>query len=256
MAIPRETTPRAACNTPRPAVHRLGNVVAADGSLGVGRFVLMRAEDEASREAEASRAGAARLSRAQFDGLFRESFASLWLLAAGLVHRRSDADDVVQEAALQAARRLDEFTPGSNFRAWMAQIVRYVCANKNRLRRADQVRGGGLPTPEPAARPGVGDRVSVTIDRHGALLPTQPELDDQMVRALAELDATARACLLLRCVGGLSFREVSALLEIPEGTAMSHVFRSRAALARTLRPPAPPAHAPPPAPPQPPGPNA
>lgn len=175
------------------------------------------------------------LSRKDFERLFAESHSSLWLLAAGLVHVRSDADDVVQEAALQATRRLREFRPGTNFRAWMAQFVRFVAANQNRSRRRDQRRTpideNGVTAPVARARAGE----AWPIDRHGGLVTGQSAFDDKVVRALKEVQPVARACLLLRVVAGLPFKEVATLLDIPEGTAMSHVFRARVALQKTLR---------------------
>ena len=54
------------------------------------------------------------------------------------------------------------------------------------------------------------------------------------VRALAALAETARAALLLRTVLELDYATIARLLDIPEGTAMSHVHRSREALRRAL----------------------
>jgi RNA polymerase sigma-70 factor (ECF subfamily) len=59
----------------------------------------------------------------------------------------------------------------------------------------------------------------------------QTEFDDRLVGALGNLDETARICLLLRTLESMSYRDISRVLAIPEGTAMSHVHRSR----RTLR---------------------
>jgi RNA polymerase sigma-70 factor (ECF subfamily) len=44
---------------------------------------------------------------------------------------------------------------------------------------------------------------------------------------LGDVGEVARACLLLRTLEGLEYAEISRLLEIPEGTAMSHVHRTR-----------------------------
>ena len=60
--------------------------------------------------------------------------------------------------------------------------------------------------------------------------PEQDQLDDRMVHALHSLGETARCCLLLRTIEGLPYAQIAELLEIPEGTAMSHVHRSRMAL--------------------------
>jgi RNA polymerase sigma-70 factor (ECF subfamily) len=49
------------------------------------------------------------------------------------------------------------------------------------------------------------------------------------------LDEIPRTCLVLRVVHGLAYSEISSALDIPEGTAMSHVHRSRLALRERLR---------------------
>jgi DNA-directed RNA polymerase specialized sigma24 family protein len=114
----------------------------------------------------------------------------------------------------------------------MAQIVRYVASNQNRQRRRDRLRVPVETQAEVRAAPT--DLPEVPIDTHGRLRGEQNAFDDCVVRALKSVEPTARACLLLRTVEGLSFKEVSALLEIPEGTAMSHVFRARAAVSKAL----------------------
>ena len=55
------------------------------------------------------------------------------------------------------------------------------------------------------------------------------------MRALRAVGEMSRACMLLRAVHQLSYREISELLGIPEGTAMSHVHRTREALRDRLR---------------------
>src|SRR5258705_9110813 len=69
-----------------------------------------------------------------FAAQFAASFRTLWLVAVGITGDRGGAEDVVQEAALLALGKLDKFEPGTNFRAWMAQMVRYVALNHARKR--------------------------------------------------------------------------------------------------------------------------
>src|SRR5213075_2213009 len=69
-----------------------------------------------------------------FAAHFEASFSTLWLVAVGITGDRAAAEDVVQEAALLALGKLDKFEPGTNFRAWMAQMVRYVALNHARKR--------------------------------------------------------------------------------------------------------------------------
>lgn len=71
----------------------------------------------------------------------------------------------------------------------------------------------------------------MAVDRVGQLMADQDAFDDSLTRALGELGEMARACLLLRTIVELTYAEIAEVLGIPEGTAMSHVHRSR----RTLR---------------------
>ena len=151
----------------------------------------------------------------------------MWTVAAGVLGERSEVEDVVQEACGVALGKLPEFQPGTSFAAWMAQIVRYVALNHLRSRQRSAARDVSeldLAWETPAA--GTDPPVDLADDR-GAF-------DDLTLRALRELAPVARACLLLRVVQELEYREIAALLGIPEGTAMSHVHRSRENLRRRL----------------------
>src|ERR1700757_4686277 len=51
-------------------------------------------------------------------------FDSLYNFARWLVHKQNDAEDLVQETYLKALRSFASFRPGTNFRAWMFQILK------------------------------------------------------------------------------------------------------------------------------------
>ena len=69
----------------------------------------------------------------------------------------------------------------------------------------------------------------VTKERQvsGGLGEIAAEIDDDMFRVLSQLPDEARACMLLRVIDGLTYAEISELVGIPEGTAMSHVHRGK-----------------------------
>lgn len=165
------------------------------------------------------------LTRAEFAAGFDRCWKTLWCVAAGVLGDRTQAEDVVQEAALIAMDKLHEFDPGTNLTAWLARIVRNVALNHARRRKlertwtaaARQSAAANPPRPDPAR----------AID------------DEQVISALNTLSETARTCLLMRTVLDLSYKEIAAALEIPAGTAMSHVHRARAALRDALRSQAP-----------------
>ena len=45
--------------------------------------------------------------------------------------------------------------------------------------------------------------------------------------AMNRISAVARSCLLLRTLEGLPYSQIAQMLQIPQGTAMSHVHRAR-----------------------------
>jgi RNA polymerase sigma-70 factor (ECF subfamily) len=158
----------------------------------------------------------------------------LWLIAAAVLGQRSDADDVLQEAAMIGLRKIGEFDPATNFAAWMGGIVRNVARNhaRKRVRRQTTPSDPQSIDQSRVARPD-GEQ-GPEFDRRGRITPEQAAFDDRVMHALDGLEDTARACLLLRTLRNLPYREISALLGIPEGTAMSHVHRARQFLRQRL----------------------
>ncbi len=168
-------------------------------------------------EAESHRSGASGgdADRERFASLYAGSARALWCIAAGVLRNGDGAHDVVQDAAIIAMRKFAQFDPATSFTAWAGQIVRYVALNeRRRLRRERAMSSDHLAAP---ARDSGGGS-----DRG---------FDGRVLAALDVLADTPRACLLMRTVMQMSFREIASALDIPEGTAMSHIFRSR----RTLR---------------------
>jgi RNA polymerase sigma-70 factor (ECF subfamily) len=181
---------------------------------------------------------AGQISPAEFAFLFEQSFRVFWYIAFGLIHDRSLAEDVVQEAAIIALGKLDQFQRGTNFVAWMGQTVRYAALNLARRNRR-HVSAATDPTlidantdrPPHAATSAPS---SVRLTSEVKLPGDQPAFDDRLVRALDGINEMARACLLLRTLEGMEYREIARTLDIAEGTAMSHVHRARAALRERL----------------------
>jgi RNA polymerase sigma-70 factor (ECF subfamily) len=159
----------------------------------------------------------------EFTAAFARHGRTLWLLAAAWVGR-GDAQDLVQEAARVAWQKRHEVSAGSQFGAYLAQIVRHVGANWRRKVRPTATEA----QPEPFARDSVPTLRLFDADRMG--------LSDEVAAALQSLPAPQRAALLLHVVGELSFAEIAEMLEVNENTATSHARRARVALRAALAP--------------------
>ena len=175
----------------------------------------------------------------EFAARYSASFRVLWLIAVGVVGDADLAEDVVQEAGMIALEKLDRFEPGSDFTAWVGCIVRNVARNrarKERVRRTTSLDPALIDQASPSkfdgkASAGLGESHHPAS---GTLGIGDGDLGERVIRALAGVSDVARACLLLRTIEEMEYSRIARLLEIPEGTAMSHVHRTRRFLRERL----------------------
>ena len=161
------------------------------------------------------------LSAAEFASRFEAASRLWWCIAAAVLGNRRGVEDVVQESAIIAMGKLKDFTPGTSFEHWMGQIVRYTALNEARRNQ----RRGAMMKP--------GELMESVADKNGSV-GAHHGFDERTVSALNTLEPVARECLLMRTVLDLPYSKIARTLDIPEGTAMSHVFRSRQELRRLL----------------------
>ena len=188
----------------------------------LGTIALMRPSD--AKTADEPRADRAADPNAVFTAHFKESFRVLWGIAVGVVGDSAAADDVVQEAAIIGLDKIGQFRTGTSFAAWMGQIVRFVGLNHVRKRKRNRVLSLDSPNMPEGADP---------EDRAGNEAPARDgaTFDARITAALASVGDVARACMILRTVEGMEYSKIAEILGIPQGTAMSHVHRTR----KTLR---------------------
>lgn len=155
----------------------------------------------------------------EFAARFEASRGVLWTVAAAVLGNASEADDVLQDAATIGLQKAAAGQAASDFVPWLVGIVRNVARNQLRQRR----RRGALSVDPVHLDASHSDSRAPATGRS----PEEREFDQRVLEALATLDATARECLLLRTVLEMSYRDIAAVLGIPVGTAMSHVFRAR-----------------------------
>ena len=164
--------------------------------------------------------------------LGREALAyadSLHNLARYLTGTDPDAEDLVQETYARALRGADQFTPGTNLKAWLFRILRNTFYSTYRRERASPVTGGlDTVTPSPPEAPPPGWRPDdAEVDRLRKLMV------EDLERALMGLPESARTVILLD-LEGLTEAEVAHVLGCPVGTVKSRLWRARTALRREL----------------------
>ncbi len=177
------------------------------------------------------------MNSAEFSESLSQIYPKLWLIAVGLSGDRALADDIVQDSAVIATQKIDQFERNSNFVAWMSKIVRLTALN---YVRKNQRRNTSPEDPERLNRILQTERaewVCESVERFPwqELSDDQPHFDDALFAALKSLSSEARACLLLRTIAEMTYAEIGELLELPANTAMSHVHRAKRRLRDRLR---------------------
>lgn len=170
---------------------------------------------------------------AAFEDLLERHLRRIYRVAYHLTGNPDDAEDLAQDAVVEAFRAFDRYQPGTYFDRWVCRIMtRTHIDHVRRRRRRPEI---SLDAP---LRPGGEARLALVGDvrddpQH---LTEVAHLDGAVQAALDALPPEFRAAVVLADVEGLSYDEVAAAVGCPVGTVRSRLHRARELLRRALRP--------------------
>lgn len=161
--------------------------------------------------------------------LLKRFAPSLYRLALQLTGEPDEAEDVLQEAFIQACAHVTDFEGRSRLGTWLHRIVLNTALA--RLRRASLAT---VPlVSEPPSIPAAQDAlIDPAVGPSDVVLGR--ELEETLERAILALPASLRAAFVLRDVEGLSTREAATALGIAESAVKVRLHRARAALRGAL----------------------
>jgi RNA polymerase sigma-70 factor (ECF subfamily) len=141
---------------------------------------------------------------------------------------RAEAEDVAQEVFVSIFKHIDGFRGDSKFSTWIYRIATNHARNRLKyLGRRNHRDHQNFEDSHDAIKES--SPLSGTIDRPDEQLLGK-ELERVIQEGLASLTEIHRTILVLRDVEHLSYQEIAEIVELPEGTVKSRLFRARVAL--------------------------
>ena len=169
----------------------------------------------------------------QYHDLIRPYEHSVYRMALSFMKNESDAEDVAQEAFLNAFRNLAAFRGQAKFSTWLISIT--LNEARGRLRRQSLVRMESLDeTPDQSGH------VSPALLRDWREVPSEAlerkEIRAMLQEAIGGLAPIYREVVLLRDVEELSVEETATELAISVASVKTRLHRARIMLQKALAP--------------------
>jgi RNA polymerase sigma-70 factor (ECF subfamily) len=137
----------------------------------------------------------------------------LFRVAMYLKRDRDLAEDLLQETMMQGLKSFHRYEPGTNCKAWLTTIM--YNTHYKQLRKQSNMKL--VSDPE--------EMIAQTL----AFEPSIPQrlTDEDVIEAIKKVPSIFREVILLSDVEDFSYKEISAMLDIPMGTVMSRLHRGR-----------------------------
>ena len=168
-----------------------------------------------------------------FTTIMRRHNRLLFRTARSILKSDDDAEDALQDAYLHAWRAIDGFRAEAKLSTWLARIV--INESLARLRRG---RGAQVIPFDAGAGAGHNDMEERMEDDDPDRQPERVAMRGELRRLIeASIDCLPdafRSVFILRAVEEMSVEDVAAVLDVPEATVRTRLFRARGLLRERL----------------------
>jgi len=166
-----------------------------------------------------------------YRGLVEKYQGRVYSLVYGMVRNREDARDITQEAFVKAYNNLGSFRLESSFYTWLYRIGMNLSIDFIRKRKRHATAGfdEGIAT-----RDGDGEIATIHHEESPSRALERKRLYGRIMDALDKLPPDQKQVILLRELEGLAYKEIAAVMDIPEGTVMSRLYYARKKLQKLL----------------------
>ena len=171
----------------------------------------------------------------KFLELVHEHKAQIYQHILYLLGNRENAEDITQETFIKAWEHRSELRP-KTARAWMLKCAQNLCFNLLKRQKFQVHLTENNNTDVETALETLMHAHSGRSNPMPDEIVIQQELKDSVHCAIKKLPPDMRTVIIMRELNGMSFKEIAEVLEQPEGTVKSLVFRARKKLRELLRP--------------------
>ena len=171
---------------------------------------------------------------AAYDALVTRHRGRIFAMIRNMIHHEADAWDLSQEVFIKAWHALPRFEAKARFSTWLYRIAHnavYDWTRKRRIESAgeldDTILSRDRIDPSSATTPSADESPDESL--------ANGELRVKIEHALGKLSAEHRQVVILKDVQGLSYKEISSIMDSTLGTVMSRLHYARQKLQTLLK---------------------
>ncbi len=172
-----------------------------------------------------------------FEQLVRKHQERLYRVAYRMTGEYEEANDLLQDAIIEAYRAFQHFQKGTYFDKWLYRIMSRTFIDRKRSAKRTKT----LSLDEPVCGETTSSSGAYNFERQLADPISDPAhrldrmtLDHRIQEGLENLTPDYRMVIILSDIEDLSYEEVAGILECPIGTVRSRLHRARAQMRQHL----------------------
>lgn len=147
----------------------------------------------------------------------------IYNMAYQITMNPAEAEDLTQEIFLKLYTSLNKYTLGSNFKLWLYRLAKNHIIDWYRKKKYINSKMEEM-------------KKDILLESfQDSLKDSVEELKSKVRKAIESLDIQFKLPIILRDLQGLSYEEISNILDIPVGTVKSRINRGRLLLSEILR---------------------
>ncbi|HSL87981.1 MAG TPA: sigma-70 family RNA polymerase sigma factor [Ignavibacteriaceae bacterium] len=159
----------------------------------------------------------------EFEILVKQNMRRAYFVALGFLGSHDSAMELSQEAFIRAYRNFNRFDKNRKFFTWYYKILKNLCLNFLRDNK-NHNRENYLELSKKAV-----------MQKSPEQELEEKEITEKLNNAIDSLNEIEREILILREFEGMCYRDISELLNIPEGTVMSRLYYARKKLSSLMK---------------------